>query len=377
MSNHNFELSIVNGLCLQPDITLKCITCPGVFSYPAHNKSLFTKAESYDYKNTHIDSVGFCNLIALKEQFATKATTKKLIEVINSFDGEEVHIIVNTPDIKLLDAVSKAKKKTKKTITQTVIIPDIPSIVSGFDKQNPIKAHILAKWDQRITKETNESNGLVLLTEAMITFYNNDIKHIVMEGIVDVESMTKSDVEYKRTDKVILYTGTLRRIFGVMNLIDAFKKVPDPSAELWICGSGDSKEAIEQAAEQDTRIRFLGLVDSQKALELQHRATILINPRTSEGEYTKYSFPSKTMEYLLSGRSVIINRLPGIPEEYYNYVYTPENESIEALTKCMIKVLCLDEQERDKRAQAGKQFIINKKNSQVQMARVLDLIRTY
>ena len=45
--------------------------------------------------------------------------------------------------------------------------------------------------------------------------------------------------------------------------------------------------------------------------------------------------------------------------------------------KCMIKVLCLDEQERDKRAQAGKQFIINKKNSQVQMARVLDLIRTY
>ena len=32
-----------------------------------------------------------------------------------------------------------------------------------------------------------------------------------------------------------------------MNLVRAFQLVHDPDAELWICGSGDSKEAIENA----------------------------------------------------------------------------------------------------------------------------------
>lgn len=34
MSNHNFEMSILNGLCQQEGIDLKCITIPGVYSYP-------------------------------------------------------------------------------------------------------------------------------------------------------------------------------------------------------------------------------------------------------------------------------------------------------------------------------------------------------
>lgn len=38
MSNHNFEMSIINGLCQQDNINLKCISCPGVFSYPYHRE---------------------------------------------------------------------------------------------------------------------------------------------------------------------------------------------------------------------------------------------------------------------------------------------------------------------------------------------------
>ena len=146
---------------------------------------------------------------------------------------------------------------------------------------------------------------------------------------------------------------------------------------MWICGSGDSKEAIEEAARIDPRIKFWGLVDSNTALEMQHKATILVNPRTSEGEYTKYSFPSKTMEYLLAGRSVIINHLPGIPDEYYDYVYTPKDESIEAFADCISNVLNIDEEEREKRAKAGRDFVIERKNSKIQMQRVIKMIESY
>ena len=377
MSNHNFEMSILNGLCQQEEIDLRCISCPGVYSYPHNNKKIYTKHESYCYKNTHIDSAGFCNLVGLKEKCSAHSAARLLVDVANSFKGDDVHIIINTPDIRLFDAVRMAERKTKKRFTKTVIIPDIPSMVTAMDKQNPIKAYLLAKRNFKVMEYTSNSNGLVLLTEAMMDFVSKPVKHIVMEGIVDVSTMDMEKVSIVTNKEVILYTGTLRKIFGVMNLVNAFRMVHDKNAELWICGSGDSEEAIEEAARKDSRIKFFGLVDSKTALEMQHKATILVNPRTSEGEYTKYSFPSKTMEYLLAGRSVIINRLPGIPEEYYDYVYTPKNESIEAFAECISNVLHMDYKLRNDRATLGRRFIIEKKNSKIQMERVLNLIKTY
>lgn len=377
MSNHNFEMSILNGLCQQEDIELRCISCPGVYSYPHNNKKLFTKRESYDYKNTHIESAGFCNLVGIKEKCAVRSCARLIVKAANSFVGDNLHIIINTPDIRLFDAVRMAERKTKKRITKTVIIPDIPSMVTAMDKQNPIKAYLLAKRYFKVMEYTANSNGLVLLTEAMMDYVSKPVKHIVMEGIVDVSTMDIKQVPIVTNKEVILYTGTLRKIFGVMNLVDAFRMVHDKNAELWICGSGDSEEAIKEAARKDSRIKFFGLVDSKTALEMQHKATILVNPRTSEGEYTKYSFPSKTMEYLLAGRSVIINRLQGIPEEYYDYAYTPKNESVEAFADCIMDVLHMNQKAREERADAGRRFIIEKKNSKMQMERVLNLIKTY
>ena len=83
------------------------------------------------------------------------------------------------------------------------------------------------------------------------------------------------------------------------------------------------------------------------------------------------------MEYLLAGRSVIINRLPGIPEEYYDYVYTPNDESVEAFAECISNVLHLDKDIREQRSKVGRQFIIEKKNSKVQMKRLIKMIQSY
>ena len=376
-SNHNFEMSILNGLCQQEGISLRCITLPGVFSYPQNNRNFITKSEYYDFRNTHITSVGFCNLIGIKELWATINCARTIMGEISKFQEGVINVVINTPDSRLLDALEIVKKKCGRSITQTVIIPDIPSMVSSMDKQNFIKSALLVRRDKKSMEQTSESNGLVLLTEAMMDFVSKPVKHIVMEGIVDIGTMDKNGVEDIGDKKIILYTGTLRKIFGVQNLVKAFQLMPDEDAELWICGAGDSKDFIENAATKDSRIKFYGLVESSTALEMQHKATILVNPRTSEGEYTKYSFPSKTMEYLLAGKSTVANRLPGIPEEYFNYVYTPIDESVEALADCLANVLHMNAEERVVRAEAGRRFILEKKNSKVQMERVIKMIESY
>ena len=378
MSNHNFEMSIINGLCHQKDITFKCLTFPGVYSYPYNNKRLFTKKELYAYKSTTIYSIGFCNLPIVKEIWATISLSIQIIRFSRQINADRINIIINTPSQNILNAVKIAKLLSRKKITQTVIIPDIPSMVTSMTKTNYIKGKLLNLMHSSLMRKLSSVNGLVLLTDDMLDFISNkSIKRITMEGIVDVETMSQETVCEESRQEVILYTGTLLKMFGIMNLVRAFQKIENDSIQLWLCGAGDSVREIEEAAKVDKRIKFYGLVDSRTALHLQRQATILVNPRTSEGEYTKYSFPSKTIEYLLAGKTVIINRLKGIPKEYFEYVFTPEDESVDALANCIMNVIQLNYDVRLEKAMAGRNFVISNKNSQVQVSRILEMITSY
>ena len=378
MSNHNFEMSILNGFSRQENARVKCVIAPGVFSFPHNNRRIFTHAEHYEHNGVEVRSVGFCNLVVINRIWLVVSLVCALVRCIKSFPrGESVNIVLNTPAYFYLLSVKIARALVGRKTSLTVVIPDIPSMVTAMDRQNRLKNLFVGFMDRASMQMTSHADGLVLLTEAMMDFVSRPIPHIVMEGIVDVESMSDGSGHSLSDNKAILYTGTLRRIFGVMNLVEAFGRVSNRDAELWICGSGDSEDAIKRAAALDPRIKFYGLVDSRKALELQRKAAILVNPRTSEGRYTRYSFPSKTMEYLLAGRSTVINRLPGIPDEYYDYVYTPADESVEALAATLSEVLEIPAAHRERRAADGRSFIVERKNSRVQVQRILSLIESY
>lgn len=378
-SNHNFEMSILTGLSKQQNLNVSAITIPSVFSFPYNNRKLFTPREKFTYKGINVKSLGFCNLPVIKEYLGILLGAFQIIKEFKKYPKSTINIIINTPSKRWLNAIRIARLFTKRKLTQTVIVPDIPALVSSMDATNPIKRRILYHQNQSIMVQTSHCDGLVVLTGAMMNWFSPRPPHIVMEGIIatDKVDIYNSEIPNENTKEIILYSGTLRRIFGVMNLVKAFNLIPDMDVELWICGSGEAAEEIEHLSKQDSRIKFFGLVDSAKAIDLQHKATILVNPRTSEGEFTKYSFPSKTMEYLLAGKSVIINRLPGIPQEYYDYVFTPKDESVGALAECIIEVMKMNPDIRCRKSHEGQNFVMSHKNAIVQTMRIIELIKTY
>ena len=70
---------------------------------------------------------------------------------------------------------------------------------------------------------------------------------------------------------------------------------------------------------------------------LHKRATALINPRKPNSKITRFSFPSKNMEYLSSGTPMIGYKLDGIPSEYYDYFYTIDDSSEKSLRNTIVK----------------------------------------
>ena len=173
----------------------------------------------------------------------------------------------------------------------------------------------------------------------------------------------------ERDNFIFLYAGGLNEKYGVRLMIQAFKMIKKKNAELWICGDGPMKQEVLDEIKADDRIRYLGNLPQKKCLQIQQEVSCLINPRLNS-ELTKYSFPSKMMEYLTSGTPVIASLLEGMPEEYRELFYN-FGEKDNDLYFTMDKVINLSEKELEEKAQKANDYIQNNKNNYIQINKLL------
>lgn len=80
------------------------------------------------------------------------------------------------------------------------------------------------------------------------------------------------------------------------------------------------------------------------------------------------------MEYLASGVPVLLYKLPGIPEEYYQYCFFLEKIGLESLTNKMIEILSLDSKDLKDKGNKARAFILKEKNPSSQVCKVINLI---
>ena len=102
---------------------------------------------------------------------------------------------------------------------------------------------------------------------------------------------------------------------------------------------GDFEEELKEICQEHTDIKYFGIVSNDIVVKEQLKATLLVNLRPTNEEYTKYSFPLKNMEYMVSSTPVLTSNLPGMPEEYKKYVYLIEAELVEGLTSTLRVIL--------------------------------------
>jgi glycosyltransferase involved in cell wall biosynthesis len=188
----------------------------------------------------------------------------------------------------------------------------------------------------------------VLLTEMMKSKLPIGSKpYVVIEGLYNnVNYCSEKDLFVKPPNSfIIVYTGSLIFEYGFKLLLDAFEllKVHD-TFHLWISGQGiEGENILALRMNNDSRIKYFGVLSQVESMELQKCADLLINPRAHLGmEFNNYSFPSKIMEYLASGTPVAMFKLPGIPDEYYQYCYLFEKEDPESIAKTILEVYHLD-----------------------------------
>ena len=225
----------------------------------------------------------------------------------------------------------------------------------------------------------NKVDGFVILTEQMNERINRKAKpYIVSEGHVDagLGSVPLSEkYETKNGKKVVVYAGSLLKLYGVQNLVEGFIKAKIPDSELWIYGDGDYREELEKICGENDSIKYKGVRDNGEIVEAETRAALLVNPRPSAPEYTKYSFPSKNMEYMVSGTPVLTTKLPGMPREYYPYVYLLEDETSSGVAEALENIFSEEYKTRTEKGISARNFVILNKSNVIQAKKIAGFMK--
>ena len=109
-------------------------------------------------------------------------------------------------------------------------------------------------------------------------------------------------------------------------------------------------------------------------VDKEQEATLLINPRPTGEAYVKYSFPSKTMEYMASGTPVLTTVLPGMPKEYHPYVYLLEDETAEGIAEQLKQILANSDETLFRKGAEARRFVLEQKNNVIQAQKILEML---
>ena len=206
------------------------------------------------------------------------------------------------------------------------VVPDLPQYMN-LDANRPKMYDFLKRSDiKRMNRLINDVDSFVILTEPMKDMLQVGSRpYIVVEGIIDSLPKAYSEINQATSDiKTVVYTGKMNMAFGIKELVDSFMEIEGENYRLVLCGDGDAKEYVLQKAKEDKRIDYRGQVSPDEAKKVVENASVLVNPRPNDSEYTKYSFPSKNIEYLMSGKPVVTYMLDGMPEKYFEFIYTAD-----------------------------------------------------
>lgn len=362
-SNHHEEL-IIDGLKRYTDIKIVNRVCCGCF--PKNCKKLLFRRSMTEADVT----IGCINLPIIRNIQESFRIFHELMAIQNNKKVD--YVIAYMPFLEILLPVMRFKSKCHVRVM--FIYPDLPAYAYNFSKKWSVKA-IWRRVEAKITRKVVKNvDCFTLLTRQMVEALSIQTPFIVMEGLIGQNDVFTAGSNSANVVTTFAYTGHLRQEDGIELLLEAFSRIKNQNIRLVITGSGSAEKIIKAYAQQDKRIIFLGIIPYQDMRSVQGNADVLVCPRLRGHDFTKYSFPSKLMEYMQMGKPVVANRLSGIPKEYDDFLFYANDESPESWQVKLEECLNLSDEERSIVGKRNREFVLKQKNNIHQAKRMIDLL---
>ena len=377
VSLHKLSTALIHGLDENLDQPVKVFNIINTLNYPKFPELIFPTEQWSHAPGSQDWHLGYVNLVGIKYITQTLNLYGKLNAWKKKIPEEKSVICVHHIYLPMMLAANMMKYKYKDGVEICLITGDMNGCYGlTKEKRLSIKQRLIKYVEKAIDKLIYGFDSYVFATRDMAKACGVEEKPFaVLECTYNKrEEVAEESVQScESQEKVIFYAGALRDDYGIPHLLQAFSLIKDPDYRLWLAG-GAATTTIQKYLDKDPRIELLGFITPREVEERQRRATVLISPRTAEHEYVKYSFPSKTLECLASGKPYIAHWLPCDPPEYGEYIQYAANETDRALADKIVELCSMTAEERSRIGQKAKKFIVEQKNPRVMCKRIVDLL---
>lgn len=257
-----------------------------------------------------------------------------------------------------------------------VFIPDLPSYMDmGMSRSMLLK--FLKRLDARIIDWLiGASSGVFVTSKYMVCDSSkwSQKQYLVIEGISNGSPKPVYENQVPTAEKkIVFYAGGLNKAYGIIELVEGFLKA-NVDAELWLCGRGELEPYISEICKTHASIKYLGFISAQEVEKIQAASSCLILTRSPAETYTRYSFPSKLLEYLVSGVPVLTTRLGGIPDEYYEFLNVIEDSSSDGISAALEGFFTADQQFLLDKAACARIWVSETKSSAAVGQKIVDFM---
>lgn len=372
-SAQNFETALIKGFSACDGVEVTVASAESVAAFPNGNRLFLKKRKDRLTSDITADIVPAINLPYIKNVChanGTAALFRRWLKTCKADEPKCAFLYGLYPSV----AKKMLKECRKSGCGIFAVITDVPSTMFTYTKsKNILKRLFSGSYRNRAVGLQDKFDGYVFLTRQMSEAVAPSKPFVVIEAIADSTLFDSLPDVKKAEPRTVMYAGALYRKYGVDMIVSAFEKTKN-DCELQLFGSGDMESELTEKAKENPRIRYFGRVSRDEVLKKEKEASLLLNFRNGEDEYTKYSFPSKMTEYMLSGTPLFTSRLDGIPEEYYDYVYSTSAKDAEQLAREMDEILS-DGEALSEMGRRAREFVMNKKNEKCQAGKIVDFLR--
>ena len=371
---NKFQWGIVKGLDEIENAHFKIVNSLYVGSYPKRYKKLRIPNFEFSHcENSKDIDVGFINLTFFKyisKYFSIKKEIDKWVAVNNGERKVILAYAMTSPFVEILDYV----KKKYPNIICCLVVPDLPDFMNVSSVENKFYKNAKKLQIRHFKRKLKKVDCYVFLTKFMSDWFDWNVNYTVVEGIsmISQKDLKKTNQPNKKR-KSILYAGMIEEKYGVLDLVNAFMRINNNEWSLELFGNGSSMNKIKEISKNDSRIHIRGTVPNKYILQEQKKVELLINPRNDSEIFTKYSFPSKVIEYMGSGTPMIGYKLSGMPDEYKEYFYCIQNEK-NGLYDTLKMTMGLSAQEREEMGAHAQKFIIEEKSAFMQCEKIIKML---
>ena len=372
-SAQSFETALLLGFSKNPEVDVTVASAESIAMFPGGNRLILRKRVDKLNDRVSANILPAINLPGIKQKNHADSAARLLRKWLRENQNEpEKCVLVYGLYPKPTESLLKICKKADCRIV--ILLTDLPATMFTYtNSKNPWKKLFSKQYRKKAIAIQSCFDGYIYLTKEMRNAVSADAPYTVVETIADPAIFDGIGKVQKAAPPALMYAGALYQKYGVELILDTFEQL-QTDCRLWLFGSGDYEEEIKKRAEKNPKIQFFGRVPRNEILKREQQASLLLNLRSPEEEYTKYSFPSKMVEYLLSGTPSFVTRLPGIPEEYYAYCYATDSQDCGELAKTIDKIL--GERSLEQLGKKAREFIIREKNAEVQAKKISDFMQS-